>query len=183
MRPPYAKSPYVKPVLDINQQIERLRDRGVIIADADRAAHCLLHVNYYRLRAYLPPFERLESGAAFEDVYALHEFDRLLRRLLMDAIEQIEISLRANWVDQMIKLGDGHAYMLLEHYRDEEKHNKNKKHLEGEISRSKEVFIKHYNETYTPEFPPVWMAVEIMSFGCLSHWFANLGESRASFNR
>lgn len=39
---------------------------------------------------------RFKSGTKFKDVIELYKFDRKLRLLLLDAIERIEISLRAN---------------------------------------------------------------------------------------
>ena len=64
------------------------------------------HISYYRLRAYWLTCETpaaagdhaFRPGTRFEDVLALYVFDRQLRLLVMDAIERVEVALRAGWV-------------------------------------------------------------------------------------
>lgn len=47
--------------------------------------------------------------------------------------------------------------------------------LQGEIDRSKEDFISHYQKNYNdPPFPPAWMSLEVVSMGLLSKMFKNL---------
>ena len=46
------------------------------------------------------------------------------------------------------------------------------------MSRSKEVFIAHYREKYGMARPPIWAASEIMSFGLLSRFVADLAVDR-----
>lgn len=48
---------FAKPALTVEQQVELLEKRGMVIQDRARAAHYLTHINYYRLRAYWLPFE------------------------------------------------------------------------------------------------------------------------------
>ena len=90
------------------------------IPDVQRAEHYLRHVSYYRLRAYWLPFEvpapldgdhMFRPGTSLEDVIALYVFDRQLRLHVMDAIERIEVSLRAGWALHLaIKYGP-HGYL------------------------------------------------------------------------
>ena len=46
---------YTKPVTTINQQIELLRSRGMLISDKGRAKHILENISYYRLAGYWWP--------------------------------------------------------------------------------------------------------------------------------
>jgi abortive infection bacteriophage resistance protein len=46
-----------KPALTIEEQIDLLLARGLVISDRDQASHYLTHLNYYRLGAYWLPFE------------------------------------------------------------------------------------------------------------------------------
>lgn len=48
---------FSKPPETLEQQIERLKNRGMIIRDEALARHYLEHLNYYRLAAYWLPFE------------------------------------------------------------------------------------------------------------------------------
>lgn len=97
-----------KPALTIEAQIERLRGRGMVIADEDHACQCLAHFNYYRLSGYWKRFETRESGrengelhfqdgTTFDAVIKLYDFDRRLRLEVNDALEFTEVSLRTRW--------------------------------------------------------------------------------------
>ena len=48
-------------------------------------------------------------------------------------------------------------------------------HIEADVNRSNEDFIKHYNSKYNdPPMPPSWMALEVVSFTTLSRLFQSL---------
>ena len=96
---------YNKKPLDISAQIGLLKRRGLMFKDEDRSAHYLSNISYYRLRAYTYPFQDntdedhpFNRKIYFEDVIGLYVFDRKLRILVFDAIEKIEIALRAKIV-------------------------------------------------------------------------------------
>src|SRR3981081_4569524 len=90
---------YSKPALNVHEQLAKLKGRGMIVGDEAQAIHWLKTISYYRLSAYFHPFKKsgdvYEPGTHFGDVQILYSFDRKLRLLLMDAIERIEIALRA----------------------------------------------------------------------------------------
>lgn len=94
----FIYSMYNKLALTINQQIEKLKNRGLVITDSDNAEHYLNHISYYRLAGYWWPMQAdkvqhiFKPGSKFSDVIALYNFDRELRILLFDVIEKIEIS-------------------------------------------------------------------------------------------
>ena len=43
---------FEKPPLTIEEQIQRLKERGLIITHSDNALHYLSHISYYRLGEY-----------------------------------------------------------------------------------------------------------------------------------
>ena len=76
----------------------------MVVEDQARAEHYLQFISYYRLRAYWLAFEvaadegddhAFREGARFEDVLTLYVFDRQLRLLMLDAIERVEVAIRA----------------------------------------------------------------------------------------
>lgn len=153
----------------------------MIIPDHGRAEHYLSHLNYYRLGAYWLPFEldhathQLEPNTNFDQVLDLYIFDRELRLLVMDAIERFEVSLRTQWAYHLAHKYGAHAYLDQQIFRDLKRYNQSKSKLLIEIKRSHETFIEHYKRTYTsPEHPPIWAVVEVMSYGLLSMLFGNL---------
>lgn len=103
---------YDKPATSLREQIELLEKRGMSIPDRKRAAHYLRHIGYYRLSAYWLPFEKpapraaersheFIAGTEFEHVLTRYVFDRKLRILLLEALERIEVSIRACWVNSL----------------------------------------------------------------------------------
>ena len=56
-------------------------------------------------------------------------------------------------------------------------------HIDADVNRSNEDFIKHYCSKYnSPSMPPSWMALEVVSFATLSRLFQSLKlDSRKEF--
>ena len=54
------------------------------------------------------------------------------------------------------------------------RHGEQIKRLTAEVRNSKEAFIEHLRGRYKEPLPPIWAAVEVMSLGHLSRWFANM---------
>lgn len=170
-----------KPASTYEEQLSILRQRGLGVRDPASALHYLRHLNYYRLTAYWLPFQeqppsrRFHKGTDFEDVVNLYVFDREFRLLLLDAIERIEVSFRTAWAYYMAHRYGSHAYLDSGLAKQVVWHVRNLASLKKEISRSDEVFIEHYQQTYRePETPPIWAVCEVMSLGLLSRWVNQL---------
>lgn len=175
---------FEKPAVSIPDQIELLKRRGMTVGDDADAQHYLRFISYYRLRAYWLPFEvpaanngdhAFRDGTTFEDVLTLYIFDRELRLLVLDAIERVEVALRAQWAHHMAMKHGPHGYLEQGHYSIIRHHAKDVTALEKEFNRSEDTFAIHYRDKYaSPALPPVWMAAELMSFGLLSKFYSNL---------
>lgn len=175
---------YTKPPLTVEEQLDKLLQRGMRVADPDTARERLLHINYYRLRAYWLPDEVpgpdsenhiFRSGTQFETILDLYSFDRKLRLLVMDAIERVEVSLRTRWAHVLSLKYGAHAYLDPELFRSASQHGKCLDRLRDEYARSHETFVLHYRNKYTePDLPPFWGICELLTFGQLSLWFQNL---------
>jgi|GEM_PF-2818366 len=92
----------VKPPLLIEEMTAHLRDdHKFTIADENQAKKYLQTIGYYRLSGYAIPFytdptrSTAINGASFEDILNIYIFDRKLRILIIEALERIEIALRA----------------------------------------------------------------------------------------
>lgn len=173
---------YDKPPKTFSEQLEILKSRGLSIPDASAAEAFLGRTNYYRLTAYFISFQNPRDvfvpGSTFEDVCRLYEFDRRLRIIASEALEIIEIAVRTRAAYHF-----AHEYEAFGH-SDADNFNSDNYHfthdawlqrLHDDIEDSTEVFIGHYREKYEG-FPliPVWMAVEVMSFGGLSKFFSGM---------
>ena len=174
---------FPKPPLTIDQQIDLLLERGLSIPDREHARHLLTHINYYRLRAYWLPFEFKDDrgqhayrrGITLEEILLLYDFDRELRLLLLDAIERVEISLRARWAHSLALKYGSFAHTNPDLFRRRDVWETCKEELEKEYRRSREVFAEHYRNNYNHlELPPIWVACELMALGHISRWLQNL---------
>jgi len=143
---------FAKPAISIEDQIALLRRRGMMLADEDKAYHYLAHISYYRLRAYWLPFEisappdehRFRPGTRFEDVLAVYVFDRRLRLLVLDAVERVEVAIRAGWAHRMAMEYGPHGYLDQHHYSHIARHAKAIAELSKEFKRSRGSFAEHY---------------------------------------
>jgi abortive infection bacteriophage resistance protein len=183
-------APYAKPYLTIPRQIALLESRGMRCRDHDAAASALRRYGYYRLSGYWYPFRHFDSasggvletfkpGTCIEHAIALAAFDKKLRLLVLDALEQIEVALR---VDVALIIGHHDALAHREarflhptfasrpnlatgqtpHQEWLARHDKT-------IDRSHEDFVQNYKSKYSTPLP-IWMAIELWDFGLLSRF-------------
>ena len=161
----------------------QLKQRGLIFDDESEATSYLFNISYYRLRAYTYPFQETgedcdhnftRKDIHFEDIIALYCFDRRLRSLIFNAIEKIEVAVRTKVVQVYAEsTGNSHWYDDESLYRFG--YDDLMEHIEADVNRSNEDFIKHYNSKYNdPPMPPSWMALEVVSFTTLSRLFQSL---------
>jgi len=173
---------YNKPSLSIQDQITKLKSRGLLFKDETKAAHYLSNISYYRLRAYTYPFQDNQNPEHpfiktiyFEDIIDLYVFDRRLRLLVFNAIEKIEIAFRTKIIYEFSLNHGSHWHENAAMYRKPYFFNANINSLYQEVDRSTETFIDHYKNNYSsPEYPPAWMSLEVASMGLLSKLFSNL---------
>ena len=60
--PPRPLRHFTKPAIDFTQQLQKLQDRGLVVADKPRALRYLATISYYRLSGYWGSF--LTPGTA-----------------------------------------------------------------------------------------------------------------------
>lgn len=173
---------YSKPALTIQQQINLLSSRGLIIKDQRFAEAVLQQISYYRLSAYCIPFQlqkdKFHDGTSFESVYRLYRFDHDLRILVFDVLERVEVAIRAKITYVLARELGAFGYLNRENYHQAFKWGRFDQwmaEIEDEIGRSREVFIAHYKIKYAEsKHFPIWMASEVFSFGKLSQLYSGL---------
>lgn len=171
---------YAKPAFTTEQQADLLLSRGMT-GDRETMVSRLSGVNYYRLSGYWVPFKNaahgFNPGTSFTEVWNRYAFDRHLRLLVMDAIERIEVSVRTRLTLELsCYSGDPFAYAndpnALPGFSAQRRH----RFLEDvaeESNRSKESYADHFRAKYgdSHAYMPIWMASEVMSFGCMLSLF------------
>ena len=164
---------YEKLPLTFEAQADLLISRG-LVADKDLLVDRLKHVNYYRLSGYLFPYRNEDNtfrpGTTFEKVWRRYTFDRHLRLIVMDAIERVEVSVRTQLIYALAHGTGAFGYTdqrALPNLTGED-HSRWIDDIDKETLRSREMFVHHFRNKYgdSHNFLPLWMAGEIVSFGC-----------------
>ena len=165
------------------EQLGILKSRGLIVHDDERALHVLTHLNYYRFKTYgekyfLPETGRYVPLTSFDSVLKLYQFDHILRGLLLDACKLVEVSVRSRLAYEL-----AHQYGPLAHLeplrtgcRDESLKALNS--LRMEVQRSKRGFVHERKSQISFKEMPIWMIVELASFGVVSKLLSGLKDQR-----
>lgn len=166
---------YSKPALDVSALVSRLQSNGLSISDINVATNSIQRIGYFRLLIYMRPFQdaakHFTGNCDFGQILQLYEFDRELRLLCLDALERAEVALRAAIVDSVaIKFGP-HFYTDSAHYSKPE-------YLQQFLTKvhaADSLALHHYKRKYkSPAEPPIWAALEAITLGTLSKFFADL---------
>lgn len=183
-----------KPPLTLTEQIKLLQSRGLIIPNKQAAIHHLQFISYYRFSGYGLEFEEMDSntrthrykqGTTFEHILNCYIFDRKLRLLLIDAIEQIEVAIRTVIMNELALRHGSHWYTKKELFLSKYNHADLISAIQKETfytadvgsaqHKKRERFIQYYYTNYSePKLPPIWMVTEVLSLGTWSILFANL---------
>lgn len=168
---------YNKKPTTFEEQIKILKSRNLIINDEDKAIDILSRVNYYRLSAYMLSFKSNDvffDGCTLEDIYDIYFFDKKLRNLLVAVLESMEIEFRTHIAYHLAHKYGALGYLDSNNFINKELHNIYIKELEKEINKNKqELFIIHHKNKYNGQVP-VWVVMEVTTFGMLSKLFYNL---------
>ena len=173
-----------KPSIQHDEQIKKLLERGLAMYSEARTLRYLSNISYFRFSAYTRAYyipnqepHRFRLGTTFDDIIALYVFDRKLRLLLLDAIECLEVALRAQITNTLAEHYGPHGYLDTKVFDTRYDHAWLLAKLCKIVKEPRvEVFLQHYRSKYTdaPSYPPVWMAMELLTFKEVSILFANL---------
>lgn len=172
----YSKKPETA-----EQHCSILIERGLIIADKERAIKYLNTVGYFRLTGYMFHLQSDDgkhifvAGTKFEEVIKLYQFDKKLRNIISEYLERIEICLRAKLTDKYSIQYGFFWYNDYNLFEDREIFDTINKEIQDTFSAPKEQFLKKFKFKYTSEtIPPSNMALEILSLGKLARLYKAL---------
>ena len=169
----------------IDEQIEILRYRNVIIDDNDRAYNLLAKNNYYYLiNGYKDLFiditskeEKYIIGTKLEEIYALYEFDKEIKIKFLKYLLQIENEINTYIAYEFSKSYGHKNYLVHANFCDlNSKQNlieKFIKDIQLEIKyqyKNSNEMIVHYLDNY--KYIPLWVLVRILSFGKISKFYS-----------
>lgn len=170
----------------LEEQIEILKDKGLVINDIEHAKSILLRENYFFLTGYRFLFiksmqdRRFNEGTTFEELYAMFLFDRQLRNILFKNILVFENNLKSIT-----------AYVMSKNHGFKEKNYLNKNNFVRDSSKNRQIndlihkmkrqisingkqhsATSHFIENYG--YIPLWVVVKVLSFGIVGELYTIL---------
>ena len=170
----------------LDEQIEILKSRGLVINDIDKTEELLLRENYFFINGYRHIFMKNHKedsfipGTTFEELYAVFQFDRSFRNVLFKNLLIVENNLKS-----II------AYKLSKKYGIREKDYLKPSNFSQDIKKVSQVNdvlnkikrqIKlngrqhsatlHYISNYG--YVPLWILVKLLSFGMINELYSIL---------
>ena len=189
---------YMKEFKTLDEQINLLRQRGLVIKDEPFAINKLKEDNYYSIiNGYKDLFiddknnNIFKSNVTFEEIYSLFEFDRNIKSIFLKNILVVENILRTLIAYNFSEKYGNDNYLTLDNFETLKNSGcSNKKYqerieqiqklicnLQQDISNNirKKQYIKHYVLNYG--FVPLWVLVNAISLGRLSQFYSLMDQS------
>lgn len=173
----------------IDEQIEILKQRGLVISDIEKTRQILLRENYFFINGYRHLFMNswkdvnFIPGTTFEELYAMFVFDRKERNIFFKNLLIVE-----NNIKSLI------SYQLSRKYGFKEKEYLNPKNYSKDPIKIRQVHdvlnkvkrqirvngkqhsaTMHYITNYG--YIPLWILVKVLSFGIISELYNILDDS------
>jgi len=183
-----TKIPFNKPPSSYYDQINLLKERGLIIENEEKTLHLLEVISYFRLSGYWYPLledktnHKFKQNACFEAAFNIYKFDRELRLMVLRELEKIEVAVRAKMIYVLSHSKGAFWFLDSANFSNPVKHAETLSKVGIEFDRSDEDFIKAFKNKYSDSLPPSWMMLEVSSFGNLSNFYSNLNPTRDKRN-
>ena len=176
----------VKEFKTIDQQIDILKKKGLIIGDIEKAKNLLLKENYFFLNGYRHMLMNSFSdrtfipGATFDELYSLFLFDRYSRNILFKNLLIIENRLKSTISYQMSKKY-GYKEKDYLNFKNFDPNPERKRKVKDVIEKMKRQIrintsrhnaTMHYLKNYG--YIPLWILVKVLSFGMVCELFTIL---------
>ena len=170
----------------LDEQIEILRNKGLVVNDVDKTKSILLRENYFFINGYRHLFMKSDidrtflKGTTFEELYAMFTFDRQLRNILFKNILIVENNLKSILAYVMSK-NHGfkeNSYLNPNNFVRDSRRNRQINDLIRKMKRQISVNGKqhsataHYLNAYG--YIPLWVVVKVLSFGIVGELFTIL---------
>ena len=169
----------MKEAKTIEEQLEILEKRGLIIENRDRAIETLRNVNYYTLTGYLFPFKKsniYQKGTSMNLAIRLYHFDNEIRNvltaLMVEAEEKLKTRIAYNIA--IAHSDDPLIYTDVNYFKSANDHSHFMADFQSNVRNNREVpFVKHHIQKYRSQFP-IWVAVNLFTLGNLKYLYKNI---------
>ena len=168
----------------IDEQVDILRNKGLIIDDEFSTKETLLRENYFFISGYRHPFmedsklKRFREGTHFRELYALFNFDRQLRSIIFKNLLIIENNLKSVFSYQLSKNYGFREkdYLKPSNFNTSSEKVRQVNDLLHKIKRQIRVNGGQHSATihyiYNYGYVPLWVAIKVLSFGIVCELFS-----------
>ena len=173
----------------LDEQIEILKARGLIIEDLDKAKDILLRENYFFISGYRHLFNRswkdinFIQGTTFDELYSMFIFDRKMRNIFFQNLLIIENNIKSLISYQLSKKYGfkEREYLDPKNYSRDPMKIRQVKDVLNKVKRQIRLNGKQHSATmhYITNYGyiPLWILVKVLSFGILSELYTILDTS------
>lgn len=176
----------VKEFKTIDEQIEILKNKGLIINDIDKAKDILLRENYFFINGYRSLFLKSEVnksfiyGTTFDEIYSMFYFDRQVRNIIFKNVLIVENNLKSI-LSYVVSKNRGYKeknYLNPNNFVRNPKQSRQVNDLLKKMARqiktngTQHSATAHYLSHY--DYIPLWVVVKVLSFGIVSELFTIL---------
>jgi abortive infection bacteriophage resistance protein len=169
-----------QPSMNIDEQIENLKSKGLIFEDEEKAKSFLNDVSYFRMiKAYSLGLkaknENYNQGVRFEDIKGRYLFNANLRQLVLTQIEKVEVNLRCRLSNYFSEKYGVLGYEDVYNFSNPTFHDELLDDIAKETLRNaKSPFVMNFRMNYVDGKIPLYALVELFSFGTLSKFYKNM---------
>ena len=170
----------------IDEQVEILQKKGLIVEDIDEAKEVLLRENYFFLNGYRHLFMVSEKnrtfikGSTFRELYSLFLFDRYFRNIIFKNVLVIENQLKSILSYQLSKKYGYKEkdYLNPKNFTNDHDKKRRVKDVLEKMKRQIRINSLHHNATahYANSYGyiPLWVFVKVLSFGIVCELYTIL---------
>ena len=160
----------------IEEQLEILRSRGLIIDDESLAKDFLLHNNYYRISGYSLTLRKnnvFSRSATFQNIVDIYHFDHELRHIILQYLEVIEVQMKSVYVYEFTKVHGPAGYLDHNFFTNKAKHNEiiTKAELQKTSRLPHEAYLKHFVNELQQDIP-LWAYVDLFTISDISFLYS-----------
>jgi len=171
---------------NLQEQVDILKERGLVIKDEEAVKKILLKENYFFINGYRHMFikqrgsDTFIDGTTFDELYATFNFDRRIRNIFFKNLLIVENNIKSIISYQLSKKYGYREkdYLNVDNFNQDPLRRRQVNDVISKMKRQirvngeKHTATMHYINKYG--YIPMWILVKVLSFGIVSELYAIL---------
>ena len=171
---------------NLQEQVDILKERGLVIKDEEAVKKILLKENYFFINGYRHMFIKQKGsdtfidGTTFDELYATFNFDRRIRNIFFKNLLIVENNIKSIISYQLSKKYGYREkdYLNADNFNQDPLRRRQVNDVISKMKRQirvngeKHTATMHYINKYG--YIPMWILVKVLSFGIVSELYAIL---------